>query len=151
MRRLQTDAGAVSPVIATILLVAITVVLAAVLYVMITSIITHPGSLDVMGISVQTTGENWSVQVVSVAPDKLPQSTYLLIRDPLSQVALPPTPWSNLTAANWPQNKAQYSDGSPAKPEIQPGDVLLISRLAYPSGCTIVISDDTNILATQVL
>jgi len=141
----------VSPVIATILLVAITVVLAAVLYVMITTIMTPVGDIDTIGIAVQTAGENWSVQIVSVSPGKLPADTYLLIRDPGSAIALPPTPWSNLTSANWNLYYAQYADSSPANPDIQAGDLLLVSRLAYPSGYSIVLSDDTKILATRIL
>ncbi|TLZ43274.1 MAG: type IV pilin, partial [Methanobacteriota archaeon] len=41
---IREDDDAVSPVIATILMVAITVVLAAVLYVMVSGLITGPGS-----------------------------------------------------------------------------------------------------------
>ena len=45
---------------------------------------------------------------------------------------------------------SEGGDGSPAKPDIQPGDILLVSRLAYPAGYTIVISDDSKVLATRV-
>lgn len=42
-RAIRRDTEAVSPVIATILMVAITVVLAAVLYVMVSGLVTGPG------------------------------------------------------------------------------------------------------------
>ncbi len=150
IRRLRRDVHGVSPVIATILLVAITVVLAAVLYVMITNLTAPVGQVDAMGINVLTTGENWTVQIVTVNPGKLPAVTYLIIRDPASGIALPPTPWSNLTSGNWNTYFAMYGDGSPAKPDIQPGDILLVSRLAYPAGYTMAISDDSKVLATRV-
>src|SRR3989442_81026 len=44
LRLIREDESAVSPVIATILMVAITVVLAAVLYVMVTGLLTGPGA-----------------------------------------------------------------------------------------------------------
>src|SRR5438309_12058808 len=51
---IRKDEAAVSPVIATILMVAITVVLAAVLYVMVSGLITGPGGTpQAMGVSVQ--------------------------------------------------------------------------------------------------
>src|SRR5438128_12152120 len=53
-RIIRKDEAAVSPVIATILMVAITVVLAAVLYVMVSGLITGPGGTpQAMGVSVQ--------------------------------------------------------------------------------------------------
>jgi len=48
------------------------------------------------------------------------------------------------------QSKDTDGDGSPAKPDIQPGDILLVSRLAYPAGYTMAISDDSKVLATRV-
>src|SRR5437879_13691778 len=59
---IRKDEAAVSPVIATILMVAITVVLAAVLYVMVSGLITGPGGTpQAMGVGVQPSsdGSNW--------------------------------------------------------------------------------------------
>src|SRR6266581_3010463 len=55
---IRKDEEAVSPVIATILMVAITVVLAAVLYVMVSGLITGPGSTPTaMGVSTQPSSD----------------------------------------------------------------------------------------------
>src|SRR5437870_12101943 len=59
---IRKDEAAVSPVIATILMVAITVVLAAVLYVMVSGLITGPGGTpQAMGVSVQPSSDRKSV------------------------------------------------------------------------------------------
>jgi archaeal type IV pilus assembly protein PilA len=66
---IRKDEKAVSPVIATILMVAITVVLAAVLYVMVSGLITGPGSTPkAIGVSVtrSSDGTNWVILFTSV-------------------------------------------------------------------------------------
>src|SRR5437879_11677210 len=67
---IRKDEAAVSPVIATILMVAITVVLAAVLYVMVSGLISGPGGTpQALGMSVTkpTDEANW-IMDVSRAP-----------------------------------------------------------------------------------
>src|SRR5438445_8758997 len=79
---IRKDEAAVSPVIATILMVAITVVLAAVLYVMVSGLITGPGGTpQAMGVGVQPSsdGSNWIVTVLSTPTGKLYTSTTLAI------------------------------------------------------------------------
>src|SRR6266702_7408253 len=79
---IRKDEAAVSPVIATILMVAITVVLAAVLYVMVSGLITGPGGTpQAMGVGVQPSsdGSNWIVTVLSTPTGKLYSSTTLAI------------------------------------------------------------------------
>src|SRR2546427_6317391 len=65
---IRYDRQAVSPVIATILLVAITVVLAAVLYVMVSGLLTPAGNgPQIMGVVLSKTGDgkNWSLEIAS--------------------------------------------------------------------------------------
>ncbi len=65
------DSG-VSPVIATILMVAITVVLAAVLYVMVSGFTHSPGTANSAGLNeAQTTANNWTVSVSSVSASNI--------------------------------------------------------------------------------
>src|SRR5438445_1061474 len=74
---IRKDEAAVSPVIATILMVAITVVLAAVLYVMVSGLITGPGGTpQAMGVSVQPSsdGSNWIVLVLNRPTTRLNSS-----------------------------------------------------------------------------
>src|SRR2546428_13606928 len=82
VRLVREDESAVSPVIATILMVAITVVLAAVLYVMVSGLISGPGGSPVsMGISVSRSGDgaNWVMLVSSSPSGKAYTSTSLAI------------------------------------------------------------------------
>ena len=64
--------GGVSPVIATILMVAITVVLAAVLYVMARGFTHSPGTANSAGLNEsENTTTNWAVSVASVSNSSL--------------------------------------------------------------------------------
>lgn len=67
MKRVWKNREGVSPVIATILMVAITVVLAAVLYVMVTGLISSPtGTPKSMGLTGAVIGSNYRVSVDSL-------------------------------------------------------------------------------------
>ena len=64
--------SAVSPVIATILMVAITVVLAAVLYVMVGGFTHNPGTANSAGLTeTGTSTNNWTVTVSSVSASNI--------------------------------------------------------------------------------
>src|SRR5438034_11348083 len=65
---IRKDEAAVSPVIATILMVAITVVLAAVLYVMVSGLLTPTGQGPrVMGVNIWRSGDgtNWTLLITT--------------------------------------------------------------------------------------
>src|SRR2546425_9193851 len=70
---IRKDEEAVSPVIATILMVAITVVLAAVLYVMVSGLLVGPGGgPQTIGVNRQDNSTNWVLQISTVpAPHAL--------------------------------------------------------------------------------
>src|SRR5947209_9480341 len=74
---IRKDEAAVSPVIATILMVAITVVLAAVLYVMVSGLLTPTGQGPrVMGVNDRTCRDVTSSKVmITTAPSGLTTST----------------------------------------------------------------------------
>jgi flagellin-like protein len=72
--------SAVSPVIATILMVAITVVLAAVLYVMVSGFTHSPGTANSAGLNeAQLNSGNWTVTISSVSASNIPLSNLRLI------------------------------------------------------------------------
>src|SRR2546425_12357244 len=97
---IRKDEAAVSPVIATILMVAITVVLAAVLYVMVSGLLTPTGQGPrVMGVNIGTSGDgtNWTLLItttptglttsavkISVTPTSELQSLAYIARPPLT-------------------------------------------------------------------
>ena len=73
------DSG-VSPVIATILMVAITVVLAAVLYVMVSGFTHSPGTANSAGLNeAQATGTSWTVTVSSVSASNIGLSNLKIV------------------------------------------------------------------------
>ncbi len=150
-RAVRRDPRAVSPVVASILLVAITVILAAVLYVMVAGLLSSAPRLDVMTFNLESRGENVSLQVVTVSPGKVPSQTYLLIRDAGGNALLPLTPWANFTFDRWAENRVLYQDANPAVEDIRPGDVLLVSVVAYPSGSTVFATDGSSILGSRTL
>src|SRR3990170_384783 len=148
-RAVRVDRRAVSPVIASILLVAITVILAAVLYVMVSGLLSSAPAIDIMTFALEPRGENVSLQVVTVSPGKVPSQTYLLIRDASGNGLLPLRPWANFTFDRWAENKVLYQDANPAVEDIRPGDLLLLSIAAYPSGSTVFATDGANVLGSR--
>src|SRR2546428_4777715 len=87
---IRKDEAAVSPVIATILMVAITVVLAAVLYVMVSGLLTPTGQGPrVMGVNIGTSGDgtNWTL-LITTTPSGLTTSAVKLTRSTTHTSAL---------------------------------------------------------------
>src|SRR2546425_4873050 len=69
---IRKDEAAVSPVIATILMVAITVVLAAVLYVMVSGLITGPGGTpQAMGVGVRPAADTSELLALALITPRL--------------------------------------------------------------------------------
>lgn len=79
MAKRLKDSG-VSPVIATILMVAITVVLAAVLYVMVSGFTHSPGTANSAGLNeAQNSAHNYTVSISSVSASNIPVSNLRLV------------------------------------------------------------------------
>ena len=79
MAKRLKDSG-VSPVIATILMVAITVVLAAVLYVMVSGFTHSPGTANSAGLNeAQVSANEWNVTVSSVSASNIPISNLKIV------------------------------------------------------------------------
>jgi len=147
---IRKDEAAVSPVIATILMVAITVVLAAVLYVMVSGLITGPGGTpQAMGVGVQPSsdGSNWIVTVLSTPTGKLYSSTTLAIFHGDGSANLTATAFASLGAANG----CSLSKVTTTATAIQVGDRVLCKTSWYVSGSQYQISDGTTLLATGKL
>ena len=145
------DTDAVSPVVGTILMVAITVVLVGLLYAIVAGLIASPAVPQSIGLVVESTTGNWSVRVVSVPPGKLPNTTYLLIRDANGSFLLPRMAIANFTEANWATLYVLYQDAHPQVAEIEASDRFLIDQARYPRGSVLEISDSQRILAMQTL
>jgi flagellin-like protein len=97
--KLRKNAEAVSPVIATILMVAITVVLAAVLYVMVMGFSSGGGS-NTPSIALTKTAEptagNYRISIVSITSTTVKQTDITIIVTP------------TITASGWTKSGATY-------------------------------------------
>ncbi len=151
VRLIRKDENAVSPVIATILMVAITVVLAAVLYVMVSGLLTGPGTGPrAMGVNIQASsdGSNWTVTVQTTPAGETPAGTFILIRSVSGTVQLQRKAFSLVT---WATDKVVFQKADTTTTNLGPGDTLLISRTVYISGSQIEISDAAGVLTTRSL
>ena len=138
---------AVSPVIATILMVAITVVLAAVLYVMVSGLISTPTTSQQIGVNVGRSGDgsNWILTFTS-APTGLAISTVsLTIKAANGTQILPATTLNKLTSATgtpW----AQYVPASATQTSVAAADYILVNMSHFPSGSQAQLATTSGIL-----
>lgn len=136
--KIRKQEEAVSPVIATILMVAITVVLAAVLYVMVMGGIGPPPDIQNSG-SIEDVDirSNTSVEIVfgtfggSISPTDL----RLILEDHTGdRITLswptPPESESYTMSSSDPAVTGLYRDFNPIANEINPGDSVILSGLA---------------------
>ncbi len=122
--------SAVSPVIATILMVAITVVLAAVLYVMVSGFTHSPGTANSAGLNeAQLTTYNWTVSVSSVSASNIPISNLKLV---ISGIAGATTSYS-FANSTWDSSTPQgsitisFSHAGNSATYLSAGDVFTIT------------------------
>ena len=153
LRLIRKDESAVSPVIATILMVAITVVLAAVLYVMVSGLLTGPGTgPQTIGISRRDTSTNWVLEVATVpAPHAITQTTFLMRWPSNASIATPPGQ-ATLNALKTASGGVQYLPVSGTQTGVRVSDVITISKsMAYVGGMQVTIADGTTLLWTGTL
>ncbi len=150
---IRRDQAGVSPVIATILMVAITVVLAAVLYVMVSGLVSGPGSTPrAMGVAVSKSadGSNWQLTISSVDAGLAESSTYLTVFNINGTVALEKIAFSAL-----PSGGASFVQVDPNALSIQAGDKILLTVGTivdtYAAGSSYQIADADQVLATGTL
>ncbi|MGQ0796266.1 MAG: archaellin/type IV pilin N-terminal domain-containing protein [Methanobacteriota archaeon] len=140
---LRRSAHAVSPVVGTILLVAMTVILAATLYVALSGVLAPiPSGPQAMGVAIarSTDGTNWTLTVVwappGLSPDVVRLSVVSLTGDLVLTKALADIAYGADGAAYVP------SDGA----GIGAGDRVLLDASRYPRNFDVVISDATAVL-----
>lgn len=134
--------------IATILMVAITVVLAAVLYVMVSGLVSGPGSTpQAIGVTVRKTsdGTNWELTLTSVPAGKSPSQVYLIVFYANGTVALSKTALGSLSGS------ASFVQIDSSATTIQVGDKILLSTSTYGAGSQYQLVDDNGVLAQGIL
>lgn len=122
-----------SPVIATILMVAITVVLAAVLYVMVSGLVTPTGNApQPIGVNVSgdlASGTQWKL-AISSAPSRPSAADVTLVLTPASGVAVS-GPLSGGTLPNNVTWNDVINSGT-----VDAGDFIGVLKSVYPAGTT---------------
>ncbi|MFQ5909802.1 MAG: archaellin/type IV pilin N-terminal domain-containing protein [Thermoplasmata archaeon] len=130
-RAIGADRKAVSPVIATILMVAITVVLAAVLYVMVSGLVSGPNTAPdpvIMRVTRTGDGSNWKLNVDEAPGTGLNiATTQVVVISDAGAVLLSATPLSQLSG------NASYEDVD-GSGDFTAGDYVLLSTTTYPVG-----------------
>ncbi len=128
---IRRDREAVSPVIATILMVAITVVLAAVLYVMVSGLVAGPGDIpQPIGVSVTGTlagGTQWKISIASAPSSPLASDvTFVAIYlDGTTDVATLDN-LSSITNATWNDIVGAGT--------VDAGDFIGLGKTSFPTG-----------------
>ncbi len=155
---IRKDEQAVSPVIATILMVAITVVLAAVLYVMVSGLISGPGNTPKsIGVAVTKSGDgtNWILTFTSV-PTGLSNTTTMLTvtlssggATGLTGLALSSSTLSGTTSLTSGVH-AQYIPATTTG-TVSAGDRVLLAVSSYPAGDGYSLTSSGSILASGTL
>ncbi len=145
VRIIRKDEAAVSPVIATILMVAITVVLAAVLYVMVSGLITGPGTTPrSMGATLVRSGDgsNWVLTVVQAPSGLTPANTKLQMNRADGTTNLTATAFSSLAIGT---NGCSFADSGTIG-TVDAADAVLCRTSWYVTGGTAQITDTTGII-----
>ncbi len=148
---LRHDRRGVSPVIATILLVAITVVLAAVLYVMVSGLFNpHNTTAKFLGVDVTKTGSGnqWILTLASVPTGVSQNDTTLALLNASGATALPA---KTLFQLETPFGGVQYIPDSYGPATLAVGDRILISVADYPLGTQYSFVGSGTVLASGTL
>ena len=149
-RPIRKDGSGVSPVIATILMVAITVVLASVLYTSVGGTMVGPsGGHSCLGpqVQIQATESGWLVEILTVAPGTRPAGMFVEVRAPDGTRSLAKTSLSGLG----PETGAVYRDANPSVDDVRPGDGIALDDARFLGGSTIAISDGTGMVTVRTL
>ncbi len=157
---IREDDQAVSPVIATILMVAITVVLAAVLYVMVSGLITTPTTPSSgWGINLGKSGDgsNWTLSFTTVPSGALQANTFVTVTTGSGAAISTATNVAmlNIRAGGSGTGYGMYytpltTITGPSAP-ITAGDTLRLSVAVFPSGYTVQITSGTSVVYTHTL
>ena len=152
---IRKDEQAVSPVIATILMVAITVVLAAVLYVMVSGLISGPGGTPTawgVNIGKSQSQTNWTLTFTSIPQSAATSAVFITITDSNGAPVTGATnvAFSTIAGGGTAGYHAMYF--SPTTPStVSAGDVLRLSTVSYPNGYQVKIVSGNSVVFTHAL
>lgn len=140
--KMRKDGEGVSPVIATILMVAITVVLAAVLYVMVLGIGGDTTGNIIISVSESSSATNYTVSVVAIqGTNQLATSDVMvLVIDDNSVIGLQSRLLSGMTSGT-AYNDVTFFETSAAGGYLNSGDYFVLSKSTYGIGSVLKLTD----------
>jgi flagellin-like protein len=141
---MRKNEEAVSPVIATILMVAITVVLAAVLYVLVLSLINVDQKIGAIVFEKGSTSTNWTLRVVTISGTTQASlsDVVILVLNPDMSIALSSRPISDLTPGTY-YNGVRYIEAVAAD-TLNAGDYFTLDRALFGIGTTVSLFDSSG-------
>jgi flagellin-like protein len=141
--RRKIDERAVSPIIAVILMVSITVILAAVAYVMFVGMIPSAEEAKRVGIYVKSTGDgqNWSVEIIT-APSGLHMNDVYITTKGLDGLSI--IDHVRMSEFNGTE------DINPAG-TLNVGDSIILSKSTHPPNCKVQLMTSSIILSEATL
>lgn len=146
--KLRKRTEAVTPVIATILMVAITVVLAAVLWAFIGGMTVKPPE-GYISAKVDSNQTNWSAEIISIQLGQLAlNDVQLVVKKADLTVGLGATLLSTMVSGAYTHGVRYIDATDPAY--LNAGDTITLDRSIYASGSEIVLTpvDGQEILAS---
>jgi flagellin-like protein len=135
-RKRNTNEKAVSPVIAVILLLAITVILASVSYVMFSNMIPSQESAKVVGVNVEKHEQNYSITIATISGALSISDVYLVTKNKSGEMIINGTPLSEFSG---------FIDVDPTG-ELNGGDYILLPIATHPVGARYQLSTDVSVL-----
>jgi flagellin-like protein len=127
----------VSPVVAVILLVAITVVLASVVYIMVSNIVIVNPHVAQLSAACQHTGANWTIVITTAAPGITTAGTFFSTRGTNGSFVIFPVPLTNFTG--------HFVDQDP-KGLLNPSDSVTVPYATHPRGSSFTFATGQSVL-----
>lgn len=143
MRSPRRETSGVSPVVAVVLLVAITVILSTAMYLVVSNLTVRIGDPGRLAAVVERSGDgtNWIIRIVAVQRTFSVDTTYIVVRGLGGETLLGHTALGSL-------------DGFIDLTEpgfVSPGDTLNLPTSLYPADSAYQLMDDTLVLFQGIL
>lgn len=141
-------------VVLVVLVLVVPIVIGAILYVMVSGLITPTGpggpgpTPRVIGVSVSRSadGTNWTLLITSVSGGFTTTGTFLTVRNAGGSIVLSAKAFNILT---WTMDRAIYqSDGDSL---VETAESLLLSATQYPTGHRVEITEGSQVLFSGIL
>lgn len=135
--------------IATVLMMAVIVVIASVLFASVGGMTMPPGGHSCVGpqVRIESTDTGWYVEILTIGSRVLPEGVFLEVRTPEGEASLERTALSRLT----PETGAVFVDANSDADEVRPGDGIHLDASRFVPGSQLAISVRSGMATVLVL